>query len=671
MSARKVWQHEIETQSEDQFTEFIHSLKWEIDRHRRDDGEDFWVRIYEDGKFTGDVIFVQLKGTDKISKYKLKEKNVYKYPLKVVNLAQWQRTFVPVFIVLWDITSRTGYWLPIQDFINDNLATNPSWLNGKEKTRIVYIPTGQVCTNQKPESFSETVKAKCSELRQATHINRQLGQIRNVSGIDITETYEEVASFLLRPLEVQHQNQLAEYENLIASNPLDFMAWLGKSQIYYELGDMDKALTAVNKAWKIQPQNSTVSWNRACVLVEYAKSKGNKPKGMLYEAIKLFESAGQDQDSTKHYNIGNAYDALQEYTKAIKHFDIALADNPPNDLASQIWKNKGTAFYHLNNFETEILCYQKSIELEPRRWQAYSSWGATELRRGNFAEAKVLYLKALEYIPHYEPTFYAIHYSLAFTLWKLEAYVEAYNHVTKVLEHDPLHKDGISLKLHLLTQMWRDDMAYIPDAVDFFSYMLLDDPKNIFAKSELYLLQKALGNLEQAMRILEETVISEDAPPRALYEYAAMLEVSGNKKQAMIELERAAQKSQEHHIVHKLAILKQEANEFKDAIHFYELALQDASDQISILSDMADCYYSLEDYIQCIRLMLSLIKLEPDNMRFWQNLQYALVKLDQDSIAFDIEMFMKIYVGNRRKGKRLVKDIIQKVDMFLSHPDTM
>ncbi len=57
---RKVWQHDTENISEDQIREYFHRLGWEVERFGKDYGEDLFIRIFEEGAFTGKGFYVFL-----------------------------------------------------------------------------------------------------------------------------------------------------------------------------------------------------------------------------------------------------------------------------------------------------------------------------------------------------------------------------------------------------------------------------------------------------------------------------------------------------------------------------------------------------------------------------------------------------------------------------------
>ena len=140
---RKVWQHDMENLSEDQIRECFHRIGWEVERFVKDYGEDLFIRIVEEGAFTGKAFSVQLKGTNNIQQYALKT-GIFSYSVDVVNLLQWHRNQFPIVFVLWDIEQRLGYWLHIQSYVDKKLQADPNWLKKEAVTRTIHIPPDHI-----------------------------------------------------------------------------------------------------------------------------------------------------------------------------------------------------------------------------------------------------------------------------------------------------------------------------------------------------------------------------------------------------------------------------------------------------------------------------------------------------------------------------------------------
>ncbi len=632
---RKPWQHDFEIKSEDQIKELIHNLGWEVNRFGRDYGEDLWVQMFKDGNPSREVFFIQLKGTDNSTQYAL-QSGVFSYPIDVVNLAQWFSYPFPVIVVLWDITNRFGYWLHIQPYIANTLKSSPGWLNDLDAERQVHIPPTQIFSSLDTHSLSQTIETEYKQIalgrkhledeqqKRIEDIDRALAPIQEMEASDGSRAF---------PPQVRQQAQLARYEAILSGDPTNADALMGKAGVYYELQEMDKALVTVNKLWGLGRRDPHTAWLRGCIFTEYAIANGNKPQSMLHEAIALFNSASSiTSPSLLNYNVGNALSALGKYEEAIAKYDQALAATPQKPRAAEIWKNRGTCFFHLKNHDEEIRSYKNAIHENPNLWEAYSSWAITEIHLGDLNQAKDLLLTTFKVNPGLRESNFALAYTLAHALWKTGESDKAYEWVNQVLHVNPNHIDAKKLKALLLAELWRRDPVYRIAAIPFFKNALVDDPSNIMIQTELFLLNNGEGVNDEALALLDDDAGLERIPPDLLYDCAMIFAKEGETNRAIKFLEIAFKTSQKHHIVHKLANLKMETGDYKRAIELYKLALRDVRDPHPILRSIADCSFFLKEYKTCIAIMVKFLLGEPHNSTWWTNLAFVLKESRKASI---------------------------------------
>lgn len=635
MDERKTWQHDFEETSELQLKLLLVRFKWLVDRWGRDYGEDLFVRIFKDGVRTGHDFYIQLKGTDNVKKYELQASNSFSYPVDLSNLRQWSRLAFPVIFVLWDISDEVGYWLHVQPYIESLIETKPDWLENqsgaKDPTRNIRIPCNQILNNQTIDPLTKEIEQEYKKISLGKqHIEeiqrKQLNNLKDVLQPNFSALLKSSSSEKLPP-HVQQQIEIANYQATVANDPKNLEAWLELNRIYYELGERDKALSAINKAWDINQSDLQVINARACTLAEFAMLAG-QPKSMLYEAIELFKSIeGRAHPATVFYNIGNCYSGLNDYDQAIQNYDQALNANPPPDLAAQIWKNRGTAFYNLENYDEEEISYKEALRLNPGLWEAYASWGGTKAKKGEFTEASKLLEKAFQVNPSLETNGFPQLYWLAYSLASSRNYRDAYLRVNQMLLIKPDSEDGATLKAHILSELWRVDPIYIESAISFYKGQILDNKDDSFARSELYLIYNSEGYDDEARSILEDSVELENVPVQLLYRYALLLESEQKLTQAVVYLEEAVKQSQEHHVVHNLARMKKKAGDYPSAIKYYNMVLDDVTEPFSILRAISDCYYLLGDFREAAITLATSILLGSNETDLWDNLAFALDKL--------------------------------------------
>ena len=83
----------------------------------RDLGEDIIVQIYDERRWSGLSFYIQLKGTDDISKYALKTRDCVSYDIEVDKILRWDGASLPVIFMVWDIEQRIGVWSLINQVI--------------------------------------------------------------------------------------------------------------------------------------------------------------------------------------------------------------------------------------------------------------------------------------------------------------------------------------------------------------------------------------------------------------------------------------------------------------------------------------------------------------------------------------------------------------------------
>jgi tetratricopeptide (TPR) repeat protein len=286
-------------------------------------------------------------------------------------------------------------------------------------------------------------------------------------------------------------------------------------------------------------------------------------------------------------------------------------------------------------------------------FEAYASWGAAELRKCNYQRARDLLEEAFRVDPEREMRGYAQLYSLAYALWRLGALEEAYRRANQVLALQPVHQDGLLLKAFLMSQLWRKGSRYVPDAIAFYERRVMDAPDDTAARNELYLIYNSDEHEHNARSVLKETALSPSAPPQSLYHYAMLLENEDRPCEAVKYLETAYERSKEHHIVHSLGRLKEKTKDYRGAIEFYEMALQDVENPIPILHGIADCYHFLGEYDECVRVLARAIIVEPRDEISWNNLDYALDQLGQDGGFFSVFV---LYIAKLRRGDTIVDE---------------
>jgi len=121
-----------------------HALKcgFSVERIEADYGYDLQIYCYNDnGEFENGVIYLQLKSTDNIDRYKRKQGFSYSFEISHLNI--WINEPMPVIIVLFDAANEKAYWVYLQTVIKDTDISK----NSGQKYLTIFFPENNIVNN--------------------------------------------------------------------------------------------------------------------------------------------------------------------------------------------------------------------------------------------------------------------------------------------------------------------------------------------------------------------------------------------------------------------------------------------------------------------------------------------------------------------------------------------
>jgi hypothetical protein len=124
--------HILEAESR-KFVKNILPAEWIIEDGQSDYGIDLVVEIVETANVTGAHFLMQLKATDNVKKRK---GDFISHSCRSSTLRYFLERPEPIIYLLYDASTKQGYWIWIQDYIRNHLAEN--WKN--QTTTTIRIP---------------------------------------------------------------------------------------------------------------------------------------------------------------------------------------------------------------------------------------------------------------------------------------------------------------------------------------------------------------------------------------------------------------------------------------------------------------------------------------------------------------------------------------------------
>lgn len=94
-------------------------VTWTIQELANDYGEDFLVRVFENGVTTPWCFFVQSKATDHMAKWLSKDGALIRVRVDVEHVRHWQQLWQPVVLTVFDSKTETTYWQIVQSLMVD------------------------------------------------------------------------------------------------------------------------------------------------------------------------------------------------------------------------------------------------------------------------------------------------------------------------------------------------------------------------------------------------------------------------------------------------------------------------------------------------------------------------------------------------------------------------
>jgi Domain of unknown function (DUF4365) len=111
--------HELKDEAHVNLHSIFSKVAWTLQELVNDYGEDFLVRIFENGVTTPWHFFVQSKATDHIAKWLSKDGALIRVRVDVDHVRHWQQLWQPVVLTVFDSRTETTYWQIVQSLLVD------------------------------------------------------------------------------------------------------------------------------------------------------------------------------------------------------------------------------------------------------------------------------------------------------------------------------------------------------------------------------------------------------------------------------------------------------------------------------------------------------------------------------------------------------------------------
>jgi len=159
------------------------------------------------------------------------------------------------------------------------------------------------------------------------------------------------------------------------------------------------AIDDFDNALKIQPSDTAALSGiiKACLFADDLKN-----------AQKYIDNAIKNYPNNAEYILrrGIYNNKKGQFEKAIEDFNLAISQNPKNELLVQIYQNLGATELILQTYDAAISDYNKALELSPRNPSLYNYKGYANYKKGNFIDAINDFNNAIDLDPNNAASYY-------------------------------------------------------------------------------------------------------------------------------------------------------------------------------------------------------------------------------------------------------------------------
>ena len=296
------------------------------------------------------------------------------------------------------------------------------------------------------------------------------------------------------------------------------------ADVYDDYEEFDKVFDCLKMILADDPNNEEALY-KICFWTDFT--------GRNEESIRLHQAIIDDfpYNELAWFNLAAAYQGLKLYEKAIDAYQYAITIDEKFDFA---YRNMGDAFIRLRKYKEAIEALERVIELAKPEEVIYEAIGHCYDRMKNFAQARFYYRKA----SHLHLDDSKLIYKIACTYFNEEQWESCVKQLEQAMK---IHR--LQAEYNLLMGECKMQLGLFRDALQYFSNVVRTRPRNATGWEALI---RCLYKGEYFEEALEQTQAALDITkekPLFLFYKTAVLFACGKSKEAVLQLEKAMEKS--------------------------------------------------------------------------------------------------------------------------------
>ncbi|MDC1106910.1 tetratricopeptide repeat protein [Prolixibacteraceae bacterium] len=236
------------------------------------------------------------------------------------------------------------------------------------------------------------------------------------------DQYENFIDYFIQKNELSNSLRIVEFANRQHDGAIPL--WIKKSQIIFNLGQIDEAISLAKHCMKFEPSNAELYY---LVGTGYLNKNDGERAKKYFDHTFHCESEHLDEIL---FNIGYAYEQVLDYHNAIEFFRGAIRNNPKNTNAIY---DLAYSYDKIGNYKKAIWAYNHYLELDPYNTSVWFNLGIALNHTNNQDKA----LEAYEYTLAINDKHTAALFNKANILANQYLYDEAIKAYNEYLELDP------------------------------------------------------------------------------------------------------------------------------------------------------------------------------------------------------------------------------------------
>jgi len=296
------------------------------------------------------------------------------------------------------------------------------------------------------------------------------------------------------------------------------------ADVYDDYEEFDKVFDCLKMILQDDPNNDEALY-KICFWTDFT--------GRNEESIHLHQRIIDEfpYNELAWFNLAASYQGLKLYEKAIDAYQYAITIDEKFDYA---YRNMGDAYIRLKKYKEAIEALERVIELAKPEDVIYEAIGHCYDKMKNYAQARFYYRKA----SHLHQDDSKLFFKIACTYFNEEQWISC----VKQLE--------IAMKIHrqypeynLLMGECKAHLRLFKEAIQYFSVVVRSRPRGLAGWEALIRCLYKAGYFDEALQQTQAALEINHSKPLFVFYKSAILFALGKTKEAILQLEKAMEKS--------------------------------------------------------------------------------------------------------------------------------